>query len=334
VSIHVALNHVTSYRYDRRVGLSPQVIRLRPAPHCRTPILSYSLRVEPAAHFINWQQDPFSNYLARVVFPEKAEQLAVTVDLVAEMAVYNPFDFFLEPAAEVFPFAYEPALRRDLQPYLARGEPTPRLRELLASIDVREQRSVDFLVRLNQRLQQAAAEFALPSPFVPRLAELRDYALRSYTPGRPGVEAAVDLMARIHADFGYEPNSTEVSTPLSAVVAQRRGVCQDFAHVAIGCLRALGLPAAYVSGYLLTEPPPGRPRLLGTDATHAWFRIWCPQSGWIDLDPTNAVAAGPSHVVIAWGRDYGDVVPLRGVIRGGGDHGMSVRVSVTPLGSP
>ncbi|HET7528121.1 MAG TPA: transglutaminase N-terminal domain-containing protein, partial [Burkholderiaceae bacterium] len=120
MSIHVALNHVMHYRYDRRVGLSPQVVRLRPAPHCRTPILSYSLRVEPDGHFINWQQDPFSNYLARLVFPDKTGELKVTVDVVAEMAVYNPFDFFLEPAAEKFPFEYESGLRHDLLPYLAK----------------------------------------------------------------------------------------------------------------------------------------------------------------------------------------------------------------------
>jgi transglutaminase-like putative cysteine protease len=119
MSIHVALNHVTTYSYDRRVGLSPQVVRLRPAPHCRTPILSYSLRVEPGGHFINWQQDPFSNYLARLVFPDKTTELKITVDLVAEMSVYNPFDFFLEPSAEQFPFTYDASLHHDLLPYLA-----------------------------------------------------------------------------------------------------------------------------------------------------------------------------------------------------------------------
>ena len=142
MSIHVALNHVTHYRYDRRVGLSPQVVRLRPAPHCRTPILSYSLRIEPGDHFINWMQDPFSNHLARLVFNEKTTEFKVTVDLVAEMAVYNPFDFFLEPSAEEFPFAYEPELGHDLLPYLAKGELTPKLKAFVDSVPLKKQRTI------------------------------------------------------------------------------------------------------------------------------------------------------------------------------------------------
>ena len=153
MSIHVALHHVTHYRYDRPVTLSPQVVRLRPAPHCRTPVLSYSLRVEPETHFINWQQDPFSNYLARLVFPEKTTQFKVTVDLVAEMAVYNPFDFFLEPGAETFPFVYEDGLKQELAPYLEPAPATPALQAFLDTIDRTEVRTIDFLVGLNQRLQ-------------------------------------------------------------------------------------------------------------------------------------------------------------------------------------
>ena len=125
MSIHVALHHVTHYKYDRRVSLSPQVVRLRPAPHCRTPILSYSLRIEPEGHFVNWQQDPFSNYLARLVFPEPTTEFKVTVDLVAEMSVYNPFDFFLEPGAQTFPFVYEAGLKEELAPYLLPAAATP-----------------------------------------------------------------------------------------------------------------------------------------------------------------------------------------------------------------
>ena len=154
MSIHVALNHVTHYRYDRRVGLSPQVVRLRPAPHCRTPIVSYSLRIEPGDHFINWQQDPFANHLARLVFPEQTTEFKVTVDLVAEMSVYNPFDFFLEPEAENFPFGYSAESQAELLPYLRKGELTPRFKAFVDSIDRRPQRTIDFIVHLNQRLQR------------------------------------------------------------------------------------------------------------------------------------------------------------------------------------
>ncbi len=157
MSIHVKLNHVTRYRYDRPVALSPQVVRLRPAPHCRTPIHAYTLKVEPAGHFINWQQDPQSNYLARLVFPDKATELRIEVDLVAELSVINPFDFFLEPAAEKIPFAYEDALRVELAPYLAKAPAAalgPKFIDCLESIPRAPRASVDFLVALNQRLQQ------------------------------------------------------------------------------------------------------------------------------------------------------------------------------------
>src|SRR5512138_3917312 len=157
MSIHVALNHVTHYKYDRRVGLSPQVVRLRPAPHCRTNILSYSLKIEPEEHFINWQQDPFANYLARLVFPEKTTEFKVTVDLVAEMAVYNPFDFFLEPSAQKFPFDYDADTARDLLPYLVKGELTPRFKAFVDGVPRDEVPTIDFLVALNQRLQQDIA---------------------------------------------------------------------------------------------------------------------------------------------------------------------------------
>src|SRR6202023_225508 len=146
MAIHVALSHTTEYRYDRPVSLSPHIIRLRPAPHCPTPILSYALRVTPRKHFINWQQDPHSNYLARVIFPEPTRRLSVEVDLVAEMSVFNPFDFFLEPSAERSPFQYEPWLAKDLAPFLEVPAAGPRLREFLAAIDRDRTRTIDFLV--------------------------------------------------------------------------------------------------------------------------------------------------------------------------------------------
>ncbi|MCB1942929.1 MAG: transglutaminase family protein, partial [Candidatus Accumulibacter sp.] len=154
MSIHVALNHITHYRYDRPISLSPQVIRLRPAPHSRTPILSYSLKITPAQHFINWQQDPQANYLARLVFPEKTSEFRVEVDLVAEMSVINPFDFFPEPYATTFPFKYEAWQREELEPYLGALPATPLLADFLATIPGEPRTSVDFLVDLNQQVQR------------------------------------------------------------------------------------------------------------------------------------------------------------------------------------
>lgn len=173
-------------------------------------------------------------------------------------------------------------------------------------------------------------EFVYPSPFVPLHADLGDYASASFPPGRPVLAGAIDLMSRIKREFAYEPRATEVSTPALAALAGRRGVCQDFAHVMIGGLRALGLAARYVSGYLLTTPPPGSARLIGADASHAWVSVHCPPFGWVDLDPTNDVIVHTAHVCTAVGRDYGDVTPLCGVIRGGGAHSLRVGVSVTP----
>ena len=154
MSIHVGLNHVTSYRYDRIVALSPHVVRLRPAPHCRTPILAYSLKISPEKHFINWQQDPFGNYLARLVFPEKATELSFEIDLVADMTVINPFDFFLEPSADKCPFRYDEQLASELAPYFEIRERGPLLMQWIAKVDRAPLRTVDFLVALNHRLQQ------------------------------------------------------------------------------------------------------------------------------------------------------------------------------------
>src|ERR1700689_5360627 len=154
MAIHIALNHKTHYRYDRPVMLGPQTIRLRPAPHCRTPILAYSLKVLPKNHFINWQQDPQANYLARLVFPERATEFLVEVDLIAEMATFNPFDFFLEPYAEKYPFQYDDASARELRPFLETQPPAPALERWLASVSREPIRTIDFLIGLNQRLSR------------------------------------------------------------------------------------------------------------------------------------------------------------------------------------
>ena len=181
-----------------------------------------------------------------------------------------------------------------------------------------------------------ASEFGFASPYVPRHQDFAAYAMPSFTPQRPLLEAARDLASRIHRDFEYRPQATDVGTPALQALALRQGVCQDFAHIMLGCLRSLGLPARYVSGYLLTEPPPGQPRLVGSDASHAWVSVYLPAQApgeagvWADLDPTNDRPPGEDYITLAVGRDYGDVSPVRGVIHGGASHHLRVAVTVTP----
>jgi transglutaminase-like putative cysteine protease len=178
------------------------------------------------------------------------------------------------------------------------------------------------------------AEFRYPSPFIEVTPGLEAFARVSFTDGRPLLAAAIELMHRIHDEFTFDPTATSITTPVSRVLDERGGVCQDFAHLQIACLRSLGLPARYVSGYLLTDPPPGQPRLVGADASHAWLSVWCPRHGWVDLDPTNAVLPDVRHVTTAWGRDYGDVSPLRGVVLGSAAHDLFVGVNVAPFVAP
>ncbi|GGI86480.1 transglutaminase [Polymorphobacter multimanifer] len=174
------------------------------------------------------------------------------------------------------------------------------------------------------------AAYLYPTRRTPCVGAITDYARASFLAGRPIIEAACDLMVRIHRDFTYDPDTTTVSTPAIEAFEARSGVCQDFAHIMIAGLRGLGLPAAYVSGYLRTNPPPGRPRLEGADATHAWIALWCGESGWIGLDPTNAVPALNDHVVLATGRDYSDVAPIDGIILAPGKQAIKVEVDVVP----
>lgn len=192
----------------------------------------------------------------------------------------------------------------------------------------------DVAARLRYRagaVMPEACEFALGSPYAPRSAAFAQFAGDLFAPRRPLLQAAHALMHRIHAEFVYQADTTDVATDALRALQLRRGVCQDFAHVMIAALRSLGLAARYVSGYLLTQPPPGQPRLVGGDASHAWVAVWSPSIGWVDLDPTNDVAPACDHVTLAWGRDYGDVAPLRGVIRGGSAARPHVSVSVTAI---
>jgi transglutaminase-like putative cysteine protease len=173
-----------------------------------------------------------------------------------------------------------------------------------------------------------ARALALESPLITAVPALERYARPSFPAGRPLLAAVAELMGRIHGEFTYDPHFTTVATPLAEVLEHRRGVCQDFAHLAIGCLRSIGLPARYVSGYIETLPPPGRPRMVGADASHAWFAVHVPGGGWVDFDPTNNQLPSDQHITVAWGRDYGDVNPLKGVVLGGGKHKLQVSVDV------
>jgi transglutaminase-like putative cysteine protease len=187
------------------------------------------------------------------------------------------------------------------------------------------------LLSVDQSIEGLAAyQFGFESPRIRVRPEFAAYALESFTPQRPMAEALLDLTTRIYKDFRFDSKATNVRTPPEEVFKKRHGVCQDFAHVQIACLRSINIAARYVSGYLRTYPPPGKPRLIGADASHAWVSAWCPGSGWLDVDPTNNVVPSDGHVTLAWGRDYGDVSPLRGLVLGGGAHTLKVAVDMEP----
>jgi transglutaminase-like putative cysteine protease len=199
---------------------------------------------------------------------------------------------------------------------LGASEPWVETRELLAAAD-------------DDPLLQAF-QFAFDSPYSVANDDIRDYALQSFVGDRPVLEAAMDLTSRIYDEFEYRGGVSDVSTPVRDVFAMRKGVCQDFAHLEIACLRSIGLAARYVSGYLLTHPPEGKEKLVGADASHAWLSVWSRSNGWVDFDPTNDVIPNVEHITIGWGRDYGDVSPINGFIVGGGAHQIAVAVDVNP----
>ncbi|WP_300454109.1 transglutaminase family protein [Accumulibacter sp.] len=273
MSIHVALNHVTHYRYDRLITLSPQIVRLRPAPHSRTPILSYSLKISPARHFINWQQDPQANYLARLVFPEKTREFRVEVDLVAEMSVINPFDFFPEPYATTFPFAYESWQQEELEPYLHRLPTTPLLRRFLDTLPSEPRASVDFLVDINRRIQATIG-----------------YVIRL----EPGVQTPEETLALARG-------SCRDSAWLLVQVLRHLGLAARFVS---GYLIQLTPDVKSLDG------PSGTDHDF-TDL-HAWCEVYLPGAGWIGLDPTSGLFAGESHIPLACSPQPSSASPITG----------------------
>ena len=273
MAIHVALSHITHYRYDRLVKLGPQVVRLRPAPHSRTKVLSYSQRIEPEGHFINWQQDPFANYQARLVFPEPTTEFKVTIDLVVEMAVYNPFDFFLEPSAENFPFKYDDAQKQELAPYLATAPLTPLLKAYVDAVDRSERRTIDFLVEINQRLQRDIA-----------------YTIRM----EPGVQTPEDTLK-------LKSGSCRDSGWLLVQILRHMGLAARFVS---GYLIQLTADVKSVDG-------PNGPEKDFTDL-HAWCEVYLPGAGWIGLDPTSGLLTGESHIPLAATPHYRNAAPIAG----------------------
>ncbi|MBL8230231.1 MAG: transglutaminase family protein [Bryobacterales bacterium] len=275
MSIRVALHHQTTYEYDRLVGLSPQIVRLRPAPHARTPILSYSLKVEPKTHFLNWQQDPQGNFLARFVFPEKTTRFQVTVDLLAEMTVINPFDFFLDEAAETFPFRYEDWLTSELRPFLERAEPGPLLSAFIDSIDRSETHTTNFLVNLNQRVQK----------------EIR-YLIRM-EPGVQSAEQTLSLRSGSCRDTGW----------LLVQVLRNLGLAARFVS---GYLIQLVADEKPLDG-------PAGPSADFTDL-HAWCEVYLPGAGWVGLDPTSGLFAGEGHIPLAASPEPLSAAPITGSV--------------------
>jgi transglutaminase-like putative cysteine protease len=278
MAIRVALHHVSHYTYDRLVQLAPHIVRLRPAPHSRTPVTAYSLRVTPEEHFLNWQQDPFGNWQARLVFPKPlARELKVEVDLVADLVTINPFDFFIEEYAEKVPFTYEPALARELRPYLELAKTGPRFAQLAARVadDIArpERRCVDVLVDINQLIQRS----------------LR-YDIRM----EPGVFQPEESLERGH------------------------GSCRDFAWLLVNLLRRSGFAARFVSGYSLQLKADQRPVVGPTgvevDCTdlHAWAETYLPGAGWIGLDATSGMMCGEGHIPLACTAEPGMAAPISG----------------------
>jgi len=275
MAINVALTHKTHYRYDRLISLGPHVVRLRPAPHCRTPILSYSLKIRPENHFINWLQDPQSNYLARLVFPEKAKELFVEVDLVAEMGVLNPFDFFLEPSAETYPFTYDSALARELRPYLETEPAGPRLAEFLAKVSREKMRTIDFLVALNQRVKQEVG-----------------YVIRM----QPGIQSCEETL-------GLKTGSCRDSAWLLVEALRHLGLASRFVS---------GYLIQLVADVKPLDGPAGPPADF-TDL-HAWTEVYLPGAGWIGFDQTSGLLAGEGHIPLACTPDATSAAPITGAL--------------------
>ncbi len=287
------VTHTTKYAYSEAVPVCHNLVHLAPRQLPYQNCTDHRLLVHPQPTQLDHRTDSFGNQIS--YFSIDQPHLRLTVTSTSHVQVSERPRF--EPSA------------------------TPPWEQLANEL---QQASTDETL--------AAYPFTLPSPGIVLFDGMADYVQASFSPHQPILESVLDLTRRIYEDFEYAPRTTKVNTSTEEVFNKRQGVCQDFAHLQIGCLRALGLAARYVSGYVRTEPPKGQPRLVGADASHAWLSVYCGLAGWIDFDPTNNVLASTDHITVAWGRDYNDVCPIQGVIVGGGEHRMSVAVDVAPVG--
>jgi transglutaminase-like putative cysteine protease len=283
-----------SFTYEDVVSVSHHVLHVAPRRHRRQRCLSSEMLIDPAPAVDSSGQDYFGNRVHYLTVQEPHERLIV------------------ESRSRVEVLSNGAALD------LAASTPWEEVRALLA-----DGAADDLLLQ--------TYEFAFDSPYSSGNDDVREYALLSFAPGRPILEAAMDLTTRIYREFEYHGGVSDVSTPVRDVFEMRKGVCQDFAHLEIACLRSVGLAARYVSGYLLTHPAPGKEKLVGSDASHAWLSLWSAEAGWVDFDPTNNMIPDVEHVTVGWGRDYGDVSPINGFIVGGGSHQVAVAVDVNPV---
>jgi transglutaminase-like putative cysteine protease len=291
------VSHRTTYRYRQPVSVSHHLLHLAPRDAAFQSCRGAAIEISPAPTVRSADVDYFGNPTTFVTIQQSHTELVLHALSVILSVIEVRERAIPEPASTP---AWESVRNRTVQDLSAEA-----LRAL---------------------------EFTFASPYVPLSSELRSYAAASFPAGRPVLEAARELARRIHADFRYDSGATTPATGVAEAFSLRRGVCQDFAHVGLACLRSLGLPARYVSGYLLTRPPEGKERLVGADASHAWLAVWMPGHDWVDFDPTNDLIPGREHVTVAWGRGYDDVSPVSGVLFGGGEHEVSVAVDVVVAG--
>jgi len=287
------VRHKTTYRYTVPVSISHHLLHLEPRETGHQRIEWFAMRIAPEPGFDDRSTDAFGNPTRTITLDQSHDRLEIEVESRVHLAPRDLPDPLATP-----PWEDVAALRT-------------------AALD---DPAID------------AARFAFASPFVEPDDALEHYTRQSFTEGRPILDAALDLNRRIFEAFVFDSTATTIATPVAEVFAKRRGVCQDFSHLMLACLRSIGLASRYQSGYLLTRPPEGREKLVGADASHAWVSIYVPRTGWVELDPTNNCVPMREHVTLAWGRDYGDVSPIAGIVYGGGRHDPEVAVDVIPVG--